>query len=148
MDPGGPAAGGIEAALKRRGARVTWQRERVYRCFAEAGRPLSSAAVAAQLTPERIGIATIYRAIALLAELGLLKRVQEGRTPHYVCAEPGHRHLLVCTGCGAAVQFATCELGLLERLLSQETGYNIEGHRLELFGRCPQCQKLPPEAPE
>jgi Fur family transcriptional regulator, ferric uptake regulator len=134
-----PPASDIASVFKSHGARLTEQRERVFHLFAAAARPLSTAEATAMLAGAGIGAATLYRTVSLLTRLGLLKRVQDGRTPRYVSAAPGHRHMLVCTGCGAAVQFETCELGLLERLLSQETGYEISGHHLEMHGLCPRC---------
>jgi Fur family ferric uptake transcriptional regulator len=50
-----------------------------------------------------------------------------------------HHHHLVCSQCGRAVDFTNCDLGQLEQQLSKETGFNIEGHLLEIYGRCPEC---------
>jgi Fe2+ or Zn2+ uptake regulation protein len=48
--------------------------------------------------------------------------------------------MLACRSCGLVVEFESCNLTLLEKLLELETGYRIEGHDLELNGLCPQCR--------
>ncbi len=51
----------------------------------------------------------------------------------------GHHHHLVCSVCGATVDFADCDLGALEERLAKETGFEMQGHLLEVYGTCPQC---------
>ena len=45
-----------------------------------------------------------------------------------------HHHHLVCSKCGRAVDFTNCDLSQLEQQLSEDTGFNIEGHILEVYG--------------
>jgi Fe2+ or Zn2+ uptake regulation protein len=47
---------------------------------------------------------------------------------------------MICSGCGAVADFTECDLAELEKRLSQETGFRIEGHLLEFSGRCLDCQ--------
>jgi len=54
-----------------------------------------------------------------------------------------HHHHLICSDCGAVVDFANCDLGELEQRLSLKTGFEIEGHLLEFLGRCQNCRRYP-----
>ena len=55
-------------------------------------------------------------------------------------AATGHRHHLICRRCGEAVEFEGCDLSLFLNHVSQQTGYAIEDHLLELVGLCATCQ--------
>ena len=90
----------------------------------------------------QVGRATIFRSLDLLADLGLVERVDLPTGEHaYVTCEPAaHHHHIVCSTCGRSIKIG--ELGLEPILgsVAASTGFAIESHRLELFGRCPDCQ--------
>ncbi|MGQ9684283.1 MAG: Fur family transcriptional regulator, partial [Anaerolineae bacterium] len=76
----------------------------------------------------------------LLAELGLVRRIHRENGCHsYAMRNARHGHHLVCSSCGRAVEFADCNLQPLVEALQARTGFRIEGHILELTGRCPSC---------
>lgn len=94
------------------------------------------------LEPEGIGLSTVYRTVSLLEDLGLLRRVHDLKGEHrYIAGRPGHSHPLVCRSCGTVVQFESCGMGVVERMLAAETGFKIEGHEIEVHGVCPACQE-------
>jgi Fur family ferric uptake transcriptional regulator len=90
----------------------------------------------------RLGLTTVYRTVALLKELGLVRRVHRSNGCHgYVATSPGHRHHVVCQQCGRVVEFAgTEDLGGLIRQVERTTDYRVEGHLLQLFGLCAVCR--------
>jgi Fur family ferric uptake transcriptional regulator len=100
--------------------------------------------VAARTGRRPVGRATIFRSLDLLAEMGLVERVDLPSGEHaYVTCEPAsHHHHLVCSECGRSVEIG--ELGLQPILakVAASTGFAVDAHRLELFGRCPDCLAL------
>jgi Fur family ferric uptake transcriptional regulator len=87
-----------------------------------------------------IGRATVFRTLDLLAEEGSLERIDLPTGEHaYVSCAPDHHHHVVCRSCGVSVEVA--DSGLQEAItrIGSQTGFQIEQHRLELFGLCPQC---------
>jgi Fur family transcriptional regulator, ferric uptake regulator len=89
-----------------------------------------------------IGRATIFRTIDVLVELEVLDRVHQPDGAHgYVLRGPGHRHHMVCSGCGDVVAFQGCNVDDLIEDLATRTNFRIEGHWLEIFGTCDQCQQ-------
>ena len=87
------------------------------------------------------GRATVFRTVRLLTHLGVVCRVLlEDGSLHYRLSERGHHHHLVCTSCGAVEDLDTCAVTDLVRDLSLSSGYEIDGHWLELYGRCATCR--------
>ncbi len=133
-----------EERLSRAGYRLTAARRTVIRVMAAAEGPLSPADVQRQsrLTRSPLPLASVYRALDLLEELGLVRRLYGRDCRHtYVAASPGHRHSVLCRACGQAAEFRGSEdlEGLVQRVQS-ETGYQVEDHLLQLVGVCPSCQ--------
>jgi Fur family ferric uptake transcriptional regulator len=84
--------------------------------------------------------ATVFRTLELLAQAGLIERLDLPNGEHaYVRCEPAHHHHVVCTRCGRTVEIADCGLTAVAAAIKRETGYEIDSHRTELFGTCPDC---------
>jgi Fur family ferric uptake transcriptional regulator len=93
------------------------------------------------------GRATVFRTIRLLTELGVVCRVLfEDGSMRYLVSQRGHHHHVVCTGCGAVRDLDQCAIKDAIRELSDATGYEVEGHWLELYGRCAACRARVPAA--
>ncbi len=137
----------IAGILRRKGYRLTPQRHAVLKAIAGSHDHLTPAEICMLVRQEcpTVGLATVYRVINLLAELKLICRVSmRGDSQSYLMRRPlEHHHHLVCSKCGQAVDFTNCDLSSLEHRLSRETGFNIEGHLLELYGSCPDCCSVP-----
>jgi Fur family ferric uptake transcriptional regulator len=88
------------------------------------------------------GRATIFRTIRLLTELGVVCRVllDDGSLHYRVSERSQHHHHLVCSGCGSVRDLDECAVGDLVRELSRASGYEIDGHWLEFYGRCAACR--------
>jgi Fur family ferric uptake transcriptional regulator len=88
-----------------------------------------------------IGRVTVYRTLDVLNELGLLCRVhgRNGCRSYLVRKPVEHHHHLVCSSCGKVVDFTNCDLAEMEKKLSRESGFAIQGHLLEFYGVCRGC---------
>lgn len=86
------------------------------------------------------GLATVYRSLETLEELGLVVKVHlEDGCHSYAVAPEGHSHPIVCTECNKVIEFAECPLEKISEKLSKDTGIEIQNHFLQLFGRCREC---------
>ncbi|MGA2285941.1 MAG: Fur family transcriptional regulator [Dehalococcoidia bacterium] len=129
----------VEELLNAKGLRLTASRRAVVDETLASDEPFSVAEMQRRLP--HLGRATVFRTIRLLVEIGLLCRVLlEDGTPCYRASAAAHHHHLVCTGCGSVEDFAECDLSAVSAALAGRTNYEIQGHRLELFGLCPTCQ--------
>lgn len=135
----------LTALLRQRGYRLTPQRRAVVRVIAVSPDHLTPAAIYDRVRQEYLGIGlvTVYRTLAILAELGLICEVHAGgNCRSYLMRKPiGHHHHLICSECGTVVDFTDCDLKRMEERLSRVTGFKVGGHLLEFLGLCPACQK-------
>ena len=90
------------------------------------------------------GIASIYRALDVLHELGLVQRVELGGQPaRYEPVVPGgdHHHHAVCDSCGRVEPFEDPGIERsLERLAGQ-LRHSMSHHDLVIHGQCPRCTR-------
>jgi Fe2+ or Zn2+ uptake regulation protein len=131
------------ATMADHGYRVTGPRRAIIASALRQKRPFTAeqlVADAANATGES-GRSTVYRTLEILASLGVLARILDGSgRPVYVAGAPGHRHHLVCAGCGTAVPFNACPVGDLANTLALENDFEVHGHLLEIFGTCGDCR--------
>jgi Fur family ferric uptake transcriptional regulator len=91
----------------------------------------------------RVGIASVYRALELLVEKGLVQKIDIGAgTARYEQAHPGgeHHHHIVCDNCGKVEAFADPRLERAIHRVESSTGYAIAGHDVVLRGDCTDCR--------
>src|SRR6202140_2377435 len=105
--------------LKRVGLKQTGQRNAILRTFLETREHLSIDKLhrLVKKTDPRVGFTTVYRTLKLLAGCGLVSEVAfhdgTARFEHkYSPAKPNH---MVCTECGASVEFFSEQVGAIER---------------------------------
>ena len=93
---------------------------------------------------DELSLVTAYRTIDLLVEIGLARRVHHpDGCQGYVLLSPGHYHVAICRVCGRVTEFAGYEaLGDLEAWAAAQTGFRIDGHMLQLYGICSECQRV------
>ena len=134
-----------EARLAAVGCRITVPRRAVMQVLLTAGEPLPVAEILArgQILHAELGTVTVYRALSLLTDLSLVRRVHMQDGSHaYLLASPGQHHALICEGCGRSVEF-TChtDLDVLIERIERQSGYAVRDHLLQLSGLCPDCQR-------
>lgn len=90
---------------------------------------------------KNVGRATVYRTMKLLVETGIVCRViLEDGSLHYRLSHKDHHHHLVCMACGAVRDFIDSTLEEMVKNLVTKTGFESEGHWLEVYGRCQECR--------
>ena len=83
----------------------------------------------------RISLATVYRTVKLFEESGILDRHEfgDGRARYEPATDEHHDHLIDLTT-GAVIEFVDEEIEALQERIANKLGYELRGHRLELFG--------------
>ena len=132
----------VNAALGRAGYRATGARRAVVDLIGRREGHFTAADLVedARSLGTGIGRATIFLTLDVLADLGAVERLDLPTGEHaYVACEPVHHHHVVCSSCGRNTDADDAGLRAVLRVIERETGYRIDDHRLELFGRCPAC---------
>ncbi len=126
------------------GHRITEPRMRVLRHIVSYTTPFSAETLHTDLQRDESapGRATVYRTLEQLLGAGWVVRIHSGvGETGYYASWPGHVHYLVCTSCGKAIPFEGCNLGNLLGSLTQQTDFAVQGHLLEIYGQCADCQR-------
>lgn len=130
--------------LRRKFRRVTGPRQAILDILRQHRRPLTIKEIHGNLRPANCDIATIYRSMHLLEEMGIVKRFDFGagaaRFELLNEGDDGHHHHLVCTGCSDVVELDECFPKQLEQKIAHRNGFKSVTHKLEFFGLCPRCQ--------
>jgi Fur family transcriptional regulator, ferric uptake regulator len=90
-----------------------------------------------------ISIATVYRTVRLFEEANILAKHDfgDGRSRYEEMPSDHHDHLIDLQS-GRVVEFHNEEIERLQRLVAHELGYELVGHRLELYA-VPRDRKAP-----
>jgi Fur family transcriptional regulator, ferric uptake regulator len=130
-------------ALDGAGYRLTAPRRAVASLIAEHGGHFTALDLETAARDRRIDIsrATLFRALDLLTELGVVERLDLPSGEHaYVPCAPAHHHHVICSRCGRTTEVADSGVAEAVAEIARRSGYRIDSHRLELFGLCRHCQ--------
>ncbi|MCR5525796.1 MAG: transcriptional repressor [Lachnospiraceae bacterium] len=142
----------LKARLKEKGLKITSQRLLILRILTEARGAHLTAEEIYRKTCELglgIGLATVYRSIQLLVQLGLVDRINldDGNARYEISdidesvgAHHRHHHL-ICIKCGNIIPFEKDLLDDLELNVSETTGFRIVNHEVRFYGYCAECAK-------
>ncbi|MEW6220681.1 MAG: transcriptional repressor [Thermodesulfobacteriota bacterium] len=89
----------------------------------------------------RISLATVYRNLEILAESGLVRKIElAGQQKRFDGTMTPHHHVR-CEGCGRVGDvLADCELPDLTSIAQCGTDFALTGCQVVFSGRCPHCQ--------
>jgi Fur family ferric uptake transcriptional regulator len=131
--------------LQKKGHRLTPARLEIVSALINSGGHVTAddlVEIVHRQTPG-IGRMTVYRTLDLLHQLGLIRPVYQGTgAAHYVLMDDGHHHHLLCSQCDRVFEFEDCVAQEMTQALSQRFDFQIQGHLLEFYGLCPDCQKI------
>jgi Fur family ferric uptake transcriptional regulator len=130
--------------LRQKLRKVTGPRQAILQILRGHHGPFTIKEIYEQIGPGCCDMATIYRSMHLLQEMGMVKRFDfgEGGARFELLDEgdDGHHHHLVCTGCSDVVELEECFPHELEQRIASRNGFKAVTHKLEFFGLCPRCQ--------
>jgi len=89
----------------------------------------------------RIGLGTVYRNLELMAENGMVLKLEVGGTQKRFDATTDTHYHIRCSGCGKVDDIDTPVMDDLVREAADATSYEVLGHHIEFSGMCPTCQK-------
>ena len=136
----------FRAYLKSSGLKSTRQREQIATVLlGEVGGHLTLEELHARVraTQSTIGFSTVYRTVKLLVAAGLLEEHRfggSGQARYEVTGDRDHHDHLICMRCDSIVEYEEEEVEALQEAICERYGFQIVGHRHEIYGICPKCQ--------
>lgn len=131
--------------LRAQGLQVTAQRIAVLGAVSET--PHGTAEDVAATVRAKIGTISrqaVYDALSVLADKGLIRRIQPAGSPARFEDRVGdNHHHVICRACGvvADVDCAVGEAPCLDAI--DDAGFEIDEAEVIYWGRCPRCQEHP-----
>lgn len=137
---------GIEARCAEHGLRMTGQRRVIARVLATANDhpDVEELHRRAHAVDSKISLSTVYRTIKLFAAKGIIERHDFGHgRGRYEEASRAHHDHLVDIESGRVIEFSNQAIEALQERIARELGFELVGHKLELYG-VPLAKKKPP----
>ena len=127
----------LEELCVAKGLKMTEQRRVISRVLSEStDHPdVDQVFRRASAIDPKISIATVYRTMRLFEEAQVIERLDfgDGRA-RYEENRAEHHHHLIDLESGAVIEFTSGELERIKETIARELGYDLLGHRLELYG--------------
>ncbi|AJY73833.1 peroxide-responsive transcriptional repressor PerR [Paenibacillus beijingensis] len=127
--------------LKMNGVRMTPQRHAILSYLMNSMSHPTADVIYKALSPNfpSMSVATIYNNLRLFVEAGLVRELKYGDDSSRFDADLSDHYHAICRVCGDIVDFDHPPLLSVERAASRETGFTVEGHRMEIYGVCTNC---------
>ena len=129
--------------LRQLGYRITPQREMIVDAIAHSDCHMTAEKIFSiiHMRSKALNLATVYRTLDLLVDIGLVGRVDlgNGRTMYTSDQHGPHLHLL-CRQCGGVIGADSSLLESIEEQLHTSYGFTADSHHLCVSGLCKSCQ--------
>ena len=128
--------------LKETGVRITPQRHAILEYLIESSSHPTADDIYKSLENRfpNMSVATVYNNLKVFREVGLVKELNYGdASSRFDFVTTDHYHI-ICEECGKIVDFHYPPLDEVESLAEQVTGFEVSHHRMEIYGKCGECQ--------
>lgn len=136
------AAMDIANHLRRHKKSLTRTRAEIWRILTQSEKPLSPNEIYRRLTGHKVNLATVYRNLRALQDVGLVREIdlREAFKRYEAILAGQHVHHIMCQVCGRIDKIRHCMIQDMARAIKKESGFTLKDHSLECFGICPNCQ--------
>lgn len=135
----------LQQYMAKKGLRSTDQRRLIIETFFHSPNHVSIEELLAVVRAKdpRVGYATVYRTLKLLAECGVAfeRRFGDGLTRYELADDTSHHDHLICIECGKITEFEEDRIEDLQEEIAAKYGYELRSHKHEMYGVCPDCQQ-------
>ncbi|TFJ91466.1 peroxide-responsive transcriptional repressor PerR [Lentibacillus salicampi] len=89
-----------------------------------------------------MSVATVYNNLRVLRQIGLVRELTYGDSSSRFDYKSSEHYHIICEECGKIVDFHYPTLDEVESLAEQVTGFDVSHHRMEIYGKCDECQQV------
>ena len=133
----------VKDSLREHGLKATPPRVEILSMLSLLLAPVSAEELARKLADKDIDLSTIYRNLNAFVEAGLVKKeVGRGKENIFKLNQENEYHLLVCMHCGKTIPLPGCPYHEIHEEIERKTGFRLIDHNTEIYGICPDCQRL------
>lgn len=133
----------VAEVLREHGYRLTRPRRIVWDVLRRAESHLTAEEIAerAQQASPGVNLASVYRSLALLSDLDLVResRLGEGEAARWEVAHPDEHFHLVCESCGEVTHHGGDLVEQVRDHLGRAHGFAVDSVELVVSGRCVRC---------
>jgi len=134
----------LEDYISENNLKITKQRRIVLKSFLECKNHISVEELYNLVlkTEPKIGLATVYRTLALLTKSGLALEMDfgDGQKRYESSYKSVHHDHMVCTECGKILEFNHPLIEKYQEEVAMQNNFKITSHKLDLFGLCQDCK--------
>jgi Fur family peroxide stress response transcriptional regulator len=133
----------LRDVFRAAGRRLTSQRRLILEVLEESDAHLDAEALHDQVRLQNpdISLATVYRTLAVLKEMGLVEQHRLGEERgHYEPVRDSPHYHFTCLSCGRVIEFDTPLMAQIEQELCEQEGVRVTSAHLHFSGYCAQCQ--------
>ncbi len=89
----------------------------------------------------KIGIATVYRTLALLESSGIASSISFGvQGKKYELGLKKHHDHLICSACGEIIEFFDETIEERQEEIAKQFNFKMHDHTMKIVGLCQKCQ--------
>jgi Fe2+ or Zn2+ uptake regulation protein len=133
----------LEEALHAAGGRLTPQRHLILQALEASDEHLDAETLYEQVKARDpdVSLATVYRTLAVLRELGLVAEHRLGEEHgHFEAVRDMPHYHFTCLRCGEVIEFDTPLVAQIGQELHDQQGVHVVSSQLHLEGYCAKCQ--------
>ena len=134
----------LEGYITQNQLKITRQRRAVLKAFTECENHVSAEELYNMVSSaeSKVGLATVYRTLALLTESGLASELDfgDGQKRYEHRYMHSHHDHMICTECGKIIEFNHPLIEKFQEKVAADNKFIITSHKLDLLGLCNECQ--------
>ena len=130
----------FEQTFRQKGISLTSSRLAIFEVLENASAHMTVTDIfnAARQKDPGLGMATVYRTLNMLCDLGLAEKHEFPNIDavyEKTGAGNGHHHHIIDADSGRIEEFSAAELDVLLEKIAREHGYEMLGHKIEIYGK-------------
>ncbi|WP_019552031.1 transcriptional regulator PerR [Propionispira raffinosivorans] len=132
----------VTALLREKGFKVTPQRLAIYNVLSNTTEHPSAEMIFSKLQEfyPTMSLATVYKTIEILKEIGLVQILNVGEESfRYDANTDTHPHVR-CLVCNRVDDIYGVDESAYVNQISEQTAYRLSGQQFYFYGVCPECQ--------
>jgi Fur family ferric uptake transcriptional regulator len=133
----------LQDTLRAAGRRLTAQRRLILQVLEASDEHLDAEALYERVKARDpdVSLATVYRTLAMLREIGLVEEHRLGEEHgHFEAVHDEPHYHFTCLRCGDVIEFDTDLVAQIEQELRAREGVDVVSSQLHVQGYCARCQ--------